>query len=157
MIILYHSSTVSVEFPNIGFSRDFLDFGKGFYLTILYDQAVKYAQRFKRRKREAWLSTYEFEFDPKDWKIIEFEAYDREWLQFVAKCRSGKDDSDYDLVIGGIANDQVVQTIERYFAGELSENDALGLLKYEKPNNQYCIRSQRMLDECLKHSKSEEL
>ncbi len=154
---VFHSSYISVETPDINHSRDFLDFGKGFYLTTLYDQAVKYAQRFKRRKRQAWLSTYELEFNPEEWKIHRFDSYDREWLQFVMNCRSGNDNSDYDLVIGGIANDEVIQTIERYFAGEISENDALGLLKFEKPNNQYCIRSQRMLDECLKHKSSEEL
>lgn len=156
-MVLYHSSYKSVENPDVSFSRDFLDFGKGFYLTSLYEQAVKYADRFKRRKSPAWLSTYELNFNPRDWKILQFESYDREWLQFVSNCRAGKDNYDYDLVIGGIANDKVIQTLERYFAGELSENDALGLLKYEKPNNQYCIRSQRMLNECLKHLKSVEL
>lgn len=156
-MVLYHSSTVSVENPDVSFSRDFLDFGKGFCLTTLYTQAVKYGERFKRRKREAWLSTYDFSFKSEDWKVLRFEAYNREWLQFVAKCRAGEDVSDFDLVIGGIANDKVVQTIERYFAGELSEDEALGLLKYEKPNNQYCIRSQRMINECLKHQNSEKL
>lgn len=156
-MVVYHSSTLPVESPNVRFSRDFLDFGKGFYLTTIYDQAVKYAQRFKRRKKPAWLSTYELDFDKQVWKICQFESYDREWLRFVSNCRAGKDNYDYDLVIGGIANDEVVQTIERYFAGEISENDALGLLKYQKPNNQYCIRSQRMLDECLKHIRSVEL
>ena len=29
---LYHSSNVSVEIPDIVHSRDYLDFGKGFYL-----------------------------------------------------------------------------------------------------------------------------
>ena len=156
-MVVYHSSTLSVEFPDVKFSRDFLDFGKGFYLTTIYDQAIKYAQRFKRRKKTAWLSTYELVFNSEEWKILQFDSYDREWLRFVSDCRTGKDDSDYDLVIGGIANDEVIQTIERYFAGEISENDALGLLKYEKPNNQYCIRSQRMIDKCLKHKNSVEL
>ncbi len=156
-MIVYHSSSLPVESPEVRFSRDFLDFGKGFYLTTLYDQAVKYGQRFKRRKKSAWLSTYQLEYNPQDWKILQFDSYDREWLQFVSNCRAGKDNSDYDLVIGGIANDEVVLTIERYFAGEISENDALGLLKYQKPNNQYCIRSQRMLDECVKHKTSVEL
>lgn len=156
-MIVYHASTLSVESPDVSFSRNYLDFGKGFYLTTIYDQAVKYAQRFKRRKMSAWLSTYELEFNPAEWKILRFDSYNREWLQFVSSCRSGKDETDFDLIIGGIANDEVIQTIERYFAGEISENDALGLLKYEKPNNQYCIRSQRMLDECLKHKNSEEL
>lgn len=148
---IYHSSYIPVESPDIRFSRDFLDFGKGFYLTTLYQQAVNYAQRFKRRKSPAWLSTYDLEYIPDDWKILQFDSYDREWLQFVTNCRRGEDDSDYDLIIGGIANDEVIQTIERYFAGEISENDALGLLKYQKPNNQYCIRSQCMIDKCLKH------
>jgi len=156
-MIVYHSSSISVESLDISFSRDFLDFGKGFYITSLYDQAVKYAQRFKRRKSPAWLSTYEFNFNPEDWKILKFDSYNRDWLRFVSDCRSGNDNSEYELVIGGIANDQVIQTIERYFAGEISENDALGLLKYEKPNNQYCIRSQRMINECLKYQSSEKL
>lgn len=156
-MIVYHASTLSVQSPDVSFSRDFLDFGKGFYLTTLRDQAVKYAQRFKRRNKPAWLSTYELDFDPELWKVIQFDSYNREWLQFVSKCRGGLDDSDFDLVIGGIANDQVIQTIERYFTGEISEDDALGLLKYEKPNNQYCIRSQRMLNQCLKHKSSEKI
>lgn len=156
-MIVYHSSNLSIEQPDLKFSRKYLDFGKGFYMTTLLEQAVKYAQRFKRRKESAWLSTYELKFNPDDWKILSFDSYNREWLQFVTNCRRETDNSDYDLVIGGIANDEVIQTIERYFAGEISENDALGLLKYQKPNNQYCIRSQRMLDECLKHKSSEEL
>ncbi len=65
---LYHSSYTSVERPDIGFSRNFLDFGRGFYLTSLYDQAVQYAQRFKRRNQSAWLSTYEFEYEPEEWR-----------------------------------------------------------------------------------------
>ena len=49
-------------------SRKYLDFGRGFYLTSLYEQAVKYAQRFKRREQEAWLNTYEF-----SWKFWALE------------------------------------------------------------------------------------
>lgn len=112
---LYHSSTVAVSNPDTLHSRDYLDFGKGFYLTSIYEQAVKYAQRFVRRNREAWLNSYEFDCDLNRWKLLQFDSYDREWLQFVAKCRAGKDDTDYDIVIGGIANDRVIQTLDRYF------------------------------------------
>ena len=152
---LYHSSNISVERPDTAHSRDFLDFGKGFYLTTLHDQAVKYAQRFIRRQQKAWLNSYEFSFNPSKWKVLQFESYDKEWLDFVSICRAGEDVSDYDIVIGGIANDKVIQTLDRYFEGELSAEETLGLLKYEKPNNQYCIRSQKMLDECLKHIESQ--
>ena len=156
-MILYHSSDVSVIRPDIIHSRDYLDFGKGFYLTSIHIQAVRYAQRFLRRQREAWLNTYEFNFNPSGWKILNFSKKKKNWLDFVANCRAGKDITDFDLIIGGIANDKVIQTLDRYFDGELSEIETLGLLKYEKPNVQYCIRSQRMLDECLKHIESKQL
>lgn len=154
---LFHSSNILIERPDTIHSRDYLDFGKGFYLTSLHEQAVKYAQRFIRRNQNAWLNIYEFIFNPNDWNILEFEAYDKSWLDFVSKCRAGEDNTDYDIVIGGIANDKVIQTLDRYFARELSEDETLGLLKYERPNNQYCIRSQRMLDNCLKHIESHQL
>lgn len=154
---LYHSSNVSIERPDTVHSRDYLDIGRGFYLTSLYDQAVKYAQRFIRRQQEGWLNIYEFTFDPTNWKVREFFAYDKEWLDFVSKCRAGDDNSDYDIVIGGIANDKVIQTLDRYFEGELSAEETIGFLKYEKPNNQYCLRSQKMLDECLKLIESVQL
>ena len=154
---LYHSSNLSVEHPDTAHSRDYLDFGKGFYLTSMHEQAVKYGLRFIRRQQDAWLNIYEFVFNPADWKVLRFEAYDQAWLDFVSKCRAGEDDTDYDIVIGGIANDKVIQTLDRYFEGELSKDETLGLLRFEKPNNQYCIRSQKMLDECLQHIESQQL
>lgn len=111
---LYHSSDVSVCNPDTIHSRDYLDFGKGFYLTSIYNQALSYTQRFIRRQRSAWLNSYEFEMNPAEWKILTFERYDKEWLTFVANCRAGIDNTDYDLVIGGIANDRVIQTLDRY-------------------------------------------
>lgn len=154
---LYHSSDVSVPVPDTEHSRDFLDFGKGFYLTSIHEQAVRYAQRFIRRNRDAWLNAYEFEFNPSEWKVMFFDNYNKDWLDFIAKCRSGNDDTDFDLIIGGIANDKVIQTLDRYFDGIISEAEALGLLRFEKPNIQYCIRSQKMLNKCLKHIESKQL
>ena len=155
---LYHSSNMVVQQPDTYHSRKFLDFGCGFYLTSIYDQAVRYAQRFKRRGQQAWLNTYEFTLDNEtQWKIIRFEAYDAQWLDFVAQCRDGKEVGDYDMVIGGIANDRVILTLDRYFANEISQEEALGLLRFEKPNIQYCIRSERMLQTCLTYVESEQI
>ena len=57
---LYHSSNIIVEKPDTSHSRKYLDFGRGFYLTSIYDQAIRYAQRLKRRGQPAWLNIYEF-------------------------------------------------------------------------------------------------
>lgn len=154
---LYHASNISVPNPDIVHSRNYLDFGKGFYLTTIEDQAIKYGNRFSRREEDAWLNIYEFEYNETDWIVRRFDSYDLEWLKFVSNCRAGKDNSNYDIIIGGIANDKVIRTLDRYFAGELSAEATIGLLRYEKPNNQLCIRSQRMIDECLTHIESKKL
>ena len=155
---LYHSSNLIVEHPDILHSRKYLDFGRGFYLTSIYEQAVRYAQRFKRRGQEAWLNVYEFSMNEESkWNILRFDSYNKQWLDFVAQCRDGQDVGEYDIVIGGIANDRVIITLDRYFAGEISQEDALGILKYENPNIQYCIRSEKMLKECLTYIKCEQI
>ena len=96
-------------------------------------------------------------YQTEDWKILTFETYDAEWLDFVSACRAGNDVSDYDMVVGGIANDRVILTLDRYFAEEISQEEALGLLRFEKPNIQYCIRSERMIKHCLTYLESKEL
>lgn len=154
---LYHSSNLIVEHPEISYSREFLDFGKGFYLTTLESQAISYGNRFIRREEDAWLNVYELNLNHEDWKILQFEHYDIDWLTFVTRCRKGEDDSDYDMIIGGIANDKVIRTLDMYFNGDINAEVAIGRLKYEKPNNQYCIRSQRMIEQCLKHKETRKL
>ena len=153
-MILYHTSYTTIENPDISYSRDFLDFGKGFYLTHLREQGERYGSRFTRRGKDSWLNIYDFDYCDTEWNVLRFETYDKEWLDFVSKCRVGLDSSNYDMVVGGIADDKVIRTLDRYFNGEISEEETLGLSKYERPNIQYCIRSQEMLDNCLKHKES---
>ena len=154
---LYHSSNVIVDHPDTKYSRQYLDFGRGFYLTSLHEQAVRYGMRFKRRGQQAWLNTYELICDDNQWNVKRFDSYDKQWLDFVAQCRDGKDVGDFDMVVGGIANDRVIITLDRYFTGEISQEEALGLLRFEKPNIQYCIRSERMLRECLTYIERNQL
>lgn len=156
-MILYHTSSEEIRIPDTIHSRDALDFGKGFYLTTLHQQAVKYGRRFKLRNKPAILNVYELDFDPTEWKIKTFDSYNFEWLDFISKCRAGIDDSDFDMIIGGIADDEVFSTLEDYFSGKIDAEKALGQLTYAKPNNQYCIRSQAMLNKCLKHKESKPL
>lgn len=156
-MILYHASYVEVSNPDIVHSRNELDFGVGFYLTSLEEQAVKYAKRFLLRNKPAFVNTYILEYDPSNWKIKIFSEYDQEWLEFITKCRDGRDDSDYDMVVGGIANDRVFETLDDFFSGKIDAEKALGKLRFFRPNDQYCIRSQAMINECLKHIESRSL
>ncbi len=57
-MFLYHGSYCMVKEPNISYSRDSLDFGKGFYLTDIKLQALNWIDRFIRRGREGYLNIY---------------------------------------------------------------------------------------------------
>ena len=154
---VYHASIVVVEHPDTAHSRAYLDFGPGFYITTLKEQAVKYGARFTNRGKEAFLNTYELADDLTQWKVIEFECYDESWLDFVTGCRKGRVVGDYDIVIGGIANDKVFRTLDLYFAGDITKEECLRRLIFEEPNNQICIRSQQALNECLTFKNSQRL
>ena len=133
-MIVYHSSFTEVQSPDTTHSRAFLDFGPGFYVTTLREQAEKYAERFRRRGQEAWLNIYDFCYEESFWKILRFEQYDEQWLAYVAKCRKGEVVPNYDLIIGGIANDRIFRTLDLYFAGDITQVEALKRLVYEQPN-----------------------
>ena len=54
------------------------------------------------------------------------------------------------------SSNMVVQQPDTYHSRKFLE-EALGLLRFEKPNIQYCIRSERMLQACLTYIESEQL
>lgn len=155
---LYHGSYVAVDKPDVLVGRRCLDFGRGFYLTSIRSQAEQWAIVTAQRKSRhgvGRLNVYEFddtlarEMGGK-WKS--FEAYNLEWLDFVVSCREGEDLwQDYDIIEGGIANDNVIDTVEDYSMGVITAEQALGLLIHKKLNHQLCITRQAVADRCLRY------
>ena len=154
-MILFHGSYKAVEKPDLSFSRLRTDFGKGFYLTPLKAQAILWSQRFLHERGTAVISHYKFlpkQVDklPPDAKILEFDTYSLQWLNFITACRLGQHvDTDWDLIIGGVANDKVFDTIQLYFDNLIGADEAIGRLRFNKPNFQYCFKTQAIMDEYL--------
>lgn len=146
---LYHTSNTIVNHPDIKYSREYLDFGKGFYLTKIKNQAEKYGLKFLRKGENAYLNIYELDEYINKATIIYFEKYDKNWLDYITACRKGLNHFVHDIIIGGIADDQVFDTIDLYFSGIYNEEQALNLLQYKKPNQQLCITNQRIIDKHL--------
>ena len=162
-MILYHGSYISVENPDLSFSRLRTDFGKGFYLTPLKAQAISWAQRFEKSRKSAVVTAYDFlskvgETLPDDVRMLEFDGHNLDWLNFITSCRVGKPvDDEFDLIIGGVANDKVFDTLQLYFDELIGAQEAIGRLRYNKPNYQYCFKLQSLIDKHLKFISSEEL
>jgi hypothetical protein len=145
-MILYHGSFVVVDKPDLAHSRPNVDFGKGFYTTPIYEQAEKWCERFKRRGKDSIIASYEFDETAYEaLKVLKLDAYSEEWLDFILNCRRGQDITDYDLVIGGVANDKVFNTVELYFDGLIDKKETINRLRYEKPNLQIAFRTEKAL------------
>lgn len=156
-MLIYHASDVIVDKPETVHSRSNLDFGKGFYATVIKEQAERYAQRFILRNRKGILNVYEYTPD-ENLNIKSFESYDSEWLDFVAACRMGKDVyKQFDVICGGIANDRVFNTLDLYFSNQMTKEEALKRLVFEKPNQQLCFTNQVTIDKCVTFINSKEL
>lgn len=130
--------------------------GKGFYLTDIKSQAEKWSKVIAIRKGPAFrpiVNMFELNedlFNQSDFRIKRFEEYNIEWLQYVVDCRRGGNlQKQYDLVEGGVANDNVIDTVEDFENGRITAEQALGQLVYKQVNHQICIRNQQIIDKYL--------
>jgi len=161
MIKLYHGSWVEVNEPLAKAGRRNLDFGQGFYLTKLRQQAEHWSEviagrRGRSAKPVVSVFCFDYEGARRDGvRFLEFPEYNLDWLDYVVECRRGKDvSSEYDIVEGGIANDNVIDTVEDYEKGVITAEQALGQLQYKEVNHQLCILTQAVIDRYLRFTES---
>ena len=147
---LYHGSNVLVQSPDVGHSREKIDFGRGFYVTPILSQAVKWADRFRDGGDSAFVSVYDFdETVLPGLKFLDFPEHDGDWLDFIVSCRLGNDTTDLDVIRGGVANDRVFDTCELYFRGLIAKDTAIERLKFVEPNLQLCFKNNRVIKNYL--------
>lgn len=160
-IIVYHGSIDIVENPICELGRKNLDFGQGFYITDIREQAVKWAENIAHiRTKQPILNRYRLNRNAiiKEARCKIFEAYDEQWLEFIISNRTGENVAkNFDFVEGGVANDRVIDTINLYIAGLMELNTALRELSKHRPNNQMCILNQDIINRHLIFDGYEEL
>ena len=158
MITVYHGSIVEVRSPLVLLGRPNLDFGQGFYVTDILLQAERWARRMgTRRLSPLIINIYELDIDAvkEGFRYLQFGAYDKPWLDFIVGNRKGRMLwKNYDIVEGGVANDNVIDTVEDYMRGRMSAEAALVELSKHRPNNQMCILNQEIIDRHLHFVKS---
>ncbi len=156
MTTLYHGSYIAITNPQVSKGRTHVDFGQGFYLTQYKDQAERWAQVVAIRKgpkHQPVVNTYLFDetvLKDSRFRIKRFLQYDMEWLEYVVDCRKGGTmQLQYDIIEGGVANDNVIDTVEDYENHRITAEQALGQLRYKAVNHQICIRNQEIINQYL--------
>ncbi len=151
MITLYHGSNVQIERIDLSVSKPDKDFGKGFYLTDIREQAFEMA---KRRARilgtgEPIVTAYSFDESlliMNTLNVKYFEEPDEEWAEFILNNRHASRTNfhhNYDVVIGPIADDGVAFQLGRYERGLISLGTLANELQYKKLNRQYYFGTER--------------
>lgn len=148
---LYHGSNVEVREPKLIPSKRLLDFGAGFYLTSDFEQARKWALRTtaNRESGSPMVSVYVMEENKlNDLNTLTFNKANKEWLKYIAANRTGKnlDKNNYDVVVGPVANDQAIRTVNNYLKGYFSEDIAIQLLLPQKLKDQFVFKTERSLN-----------
>ncbi len=148
-MILYHSSKEIVEFPEIRKSRYTKDFSWGFYCTNNFKQALRWANR---GDGDPVINYYTYERNDK-LSILKFDSMTDEWLDFIARCRSGETHR-YDIVEGPMANDTVWNYVNDFLSGRISRRQFWALAEFRYPTHQMSFHTLAALD-CLTYDRSE--
>ena len=151
-MILYHGT--NVDFSEIDFTKSNRnkDFGRGFYLTDIFEQA----QHWAIKKSEifggaAIIQKYCLDENVllnSTLKVLKFDSPTEEWAEFVFnnRRRIPMFTHDYDVVIGPIADDGVAYLLARYAEGTFSLKDLAKELEYKHLNIQYFFGTKKAVD-----------
>ncbi len=150
---VYHGSIEYVKEPDVLHSYRSLDFGKGFYVTTVKEQA----ERWARRKADIYdkntgiVSVYEMQEDMKDLAIKIFGENLYDWIDFVCDCRDGKRIyQKYDVIFGKVANDKVFRVVDMYHSGIWDKERAISEIKVYKTYDQIAFITQRAIERLLR-------
>jgi hypothetical protein len=144
-IKVWHGSDTFIEDIDLDKCKYGRDFGRGFYVTKLLEQANTWAERIARWNKTKPVVT-EFEFGgfalvDRDLKILRFDDYNDDWLDFVVLNRVNDSDipaHDYDIVEGPVANDRITTQVDKFIEGAISREQFLRDLVYN-PSHQICF------------------
>jgi hypothetical protein len=139
---VYHGSDVKIEIIDLSRCEDNKDFGKGFYVTNIRDNAEAWARKMAERRRSQPVVT-EFEFwegalESNAFRTLRFSSPSREWVEFVLLNRRNKNAHNYDIVEGPVADDWVVFQIGLYEDKKITLDELLKALTFHEPTHQLC-------------------
>ncbi|MDL2227857.1 DUF3990 domain-containing protein [Odoribacter sp. OttesenSCG-928-L07] len=145
-MIVYHGSYTKITKIDLSKCEPRKDFGKGFYVTNIQAQAEIWAERIGKKYNQQGVVTefifYENAFIDGVYKVLRFDKYDEQWLDFVTSNRrldSPIPAHDYDIVEGPIADDRISREIDNYISGKISREKFLNMLRREEATHQICF------------------
>ncbi|MDR3295227.1 MAG: DUF3990 domain-containing protein [Clostridiales Family XIII bacterium] len=159
-MILYHGSNIKVAYADLAKCRPYKDFGQGFYLTDIREQAVQMAGRVVHLYGGApWVSAFSFDetvFTRSDLRTLTFDKPGKDWSMFVYNNRNRKfrdfsdvlcnHDNKYDIVSGPVANDDIAYLFRTFANGLIDIETLIHGLEYKSLTTQYSFHTKKALE-----------
>lgn len=114
---------------------------------IIMEGSKEWGYRLSLREKMKRYFVYEYLFEETTaLKVKRFDALSKEWLEFIKENRSkGGLQHNYDVVIGPVADDNTMETVQLYIANILTASEAVERLRYNKINNQVSFHTEKAL------------
>lgn len=135
---VYHGSYTEIETIELSKGELQRDFGRGFYVTKLREQADYWASRKGNFNKTNGCVTeftfYESAFTTDYFKTVRFDDYTEEWLDFIILNRKNdlpNNAHDYDIVEGPVADDAIATRIVLFLKGGISKVDFIEDLRFK--------------------------
>lgn len=148
---LHHGT--NIDFGEIQLSKclPYKDFGRGFYLTPSKRRARLRAldKIDKEHYGVPVIISYDFdEAELNNMKVLRFDTCTEQWLDFILKNRNRKTykPHDYDVVIGPVADDGVINSISLYESKVINRSELLKRIEGKKGYIQYSFCTQKAID-----------
>lgn len=114
---------------------------------IIMEDSKEWGYRLSLREKKKKYFVYEYLFEENSvLNVKRFDALSEEWLEFIKENRSkGGLQHNYDVVIGPVADDNTMETVQLYIANILTSSEAVERLRYNKVNNQVSFHTEKAL------------
>lgn len=157
-MIVYHGSDGIVDHPDVEHSIRNLDFGRGFYVTTVREQAERWARRKADfTKGKSTLNIYSMD-TPEGFKVLDFGEDTENWIDFICNCRDGEREyRQYDVIIGKVANDKVFRVVDMYHQGIWDKERALKEIRVYPNYDQIAFITQAAIDGLLTFQEAKEV
>jgi len=158
-MLLYHGSNQEIVSVDLSRCKPYKDFGRGFYLTTIEEQAELMAKRTARIFGGSPVVAV-FKFDEtalseSNLAVKVFPEPSIEWALFVLNNRNrdfpdhadpnSNQDNKYDIVAGPVANDDIALLFRTFANGYIDVDALVKGMKYKKLSDQYSFHTDRAI------------
>ena len=159
-MLLYHGSNVDIAHIDLGKCRPYKDFGRGFYLTDIQEQAEKMAHRTARiyggspvvniyAADDSFMERHDLRIKnfgtipSEDWAVFVMNNRNRHFADIAdAHCNH---DNKYDIVVGPIADDDMVLLFRQFQNGLIALDALVRGMTFRETTSQFSFHTEKSL------------